>query len=59
MYSYSSSLECKYFLVGTIVRRGVGVEVGVEIHVESFCAETPDCVSGNVRCAVDWLSSER
>ena len=36
-------LEYKYFLVDTIVRRGVRVEVCVEIHVESFCAETPDC----------------
>ena len=40
---YVLGLEYKYFLVGTIVRRGVRVEVGVEIHVESFCAETPDC----------------
>ena len=40
---YVLGLECKYFLVGTIVRSGVRVEVGVEIHVESFCAETPDC----------------
>ena len=43
MFLCSSLLECKYFLVGTIVWRGVRVEVGVEIHVESFCAETPDC----------------
>ena len=42
MYLCFSLLECKYFLVGTIVRRGVRVEVGVEIHVESFCAETPN-----------------
>ena len=41
MYS-SSILEYKYFLVGTIVQRGVRVEVGVEIHVESYYAETPD-----------------
>ena len=45
MYLYSSLLECKYFLVGPTVRRGMKVEVGVEIHVESesFCSETPDC----------------
>ena len=48
MYLCSSLKECKYFLVGTIVRRGVrvearpSVEVGVEIRVESFCAETQD-----------------
>ena len=40
---YVLGLEYKYFLVGTIVRRGVRVEVGIEIHEESFCAETPDC----------------
>ena len=40
---YVLGLEYKYFLVVTIVRRGVGVEVSVEIHVESFYAETPDC----------------
>ena len=40
---YVIGLEYKYFLVGTIVRRGVRVEVGVEIHVELFFAETPDC----------------
>ena len=36
-YVFRSSLvECKYFLVGTIVRIGVRVDVGVELHVESF-----------------------
>ena len=45
---YVLGLEYKYFLVRTIVRRGVRVEVGVdlygvEIHVESLCPETPDC----------------
>ena len=33
MYLCSSLQDCKYFLVGTIVRRGARVEVGVEIHV--------------------------
>ena len=43
MHLFSSLLECKYFHFGTIVRRGVRVEVGVEIYVESSCAGTPDC----------------
>ena len=40
---YVLGQEYKYFLVRTIVRMGVRVVVGVEIHVESFCAETQDC----------------
>ena len=36
MYLNSSLLEGKYFLVSTIVRRNVRVEVGVEIRVESW-----------------------
>ena len=43
MYLCSSLLKCKYFLVGTTVRNGVRVEIGVEIHVVSLCAETPGC----------------
>ena len=31
---YVLGLEYKYFLVGTIVRRGVRVDVGVEVHAE-------------------------
>ena len=43
MYLYASLLECKSFPAGTIVRMGETVDVGVEIHVASFCAETPEC----------------
>ena len=37
MYLYYSLVEYKYFLFGTIVRSGVTVDVGVEIHVVILC----------------------